>query len=755
MRESEFISAVAGQSVFSDVDIRRFVPYGALTNANIDDAIDAAIAYAVANTGPGMIGPGFVVTVPAGIWTLSRPHVFPAFGEYRCAIGLQGAGMNSTIFVVNTDAEASFVFTFGTESFANPAATGFTLNLRVLNFSIVAANETTCKRSGIRLYGAVNPLVQGVRVRFMFRDDATESQCYGIDLRGVIVGGVGLNGQFINLRNCDIYGCMIGINVKGCYPCTFDDVHSQGCFFANGIIQGSTVAWLNSGIQGGGGMGLWPHVWFGNRDMPSVMSGFDATAGLISGTGVTCSAQSNRLCVVSGGTLAGLDAREDKARWVRLTPTGSTANELKVRGVYKVSRILGSGSMEIIKGSNHTSQGGLTAQMCQAEGQVTLRASNLYNEGSLRASIGAYRDDGFMGGSEYSIENAEFQGGSFIIEANCVKSVTVRGIRQSNTAIKTARLEYVDSSDIEADRSHIEADDYSHAGLRCLDNTSFPNSTACKGTWRSANGGNAMSARSSLRELGAVELWDVRVTSSLSLTGVSVNSITGLINGTVLTPSATAPAGAKPTYTGLDPMLDAPAIIGVSGAGAARSSLEGTILAAHLPDHPYSSTLVLVGRVPDTGIANARRFQVKTEGSFPKFVQHIIGLHDNQYVATGSYAFFRTYENQYPNMEGYASYSTTTDTDAHAWIASAAHSAGYGSQAISWDRGEWLAGGARSAHPVHFTGANMTVGIGAEFGAVNSGSLVWTLAAVVPRSWAHAEHVRFMDLLRREFPLEP
>jgi hypothetical protein len=736
----------------SDVDVRRFVS-GALSNANIDDAIDAAIAWAVANTGTDLTGPGYMVTVPAGKWTLARPHVFPAFGTYRCAIGLQGAGMNLTVFSVVSDAEASPVFTFGTASFPSPSSIGFTLYLRVFGFSINAANEGSCKRTGIRMYGAVNPLIQGVSVRGLYAADSTEDQGRGIEILPVTVDGVRLNSQFVDMRNCDVYGCMTGLYVRLSYPCTFDNVHAQGCMFENAIIQGSTVTWINSGIQFGS-IGVFPDRWYGNRNMPGVVSGFDSTAGLINATSVTCGAQSGGLCVVSGGTLAGLDAREDKARWVRLTPTGSTANELKVKGVYKIRRILSDTSMEIVKGSNHTSQGGLSAQLCQADNQVTLTLTNVYNESlNNRATVGAWRDD--TGGSEYVIEKAEFQGGEFILEADRVKSVTIRNIRQSNTTVKAAKLEYVESSDIEADISKIEADDYSYAGLRCLDNTSFPNALSVKGTWRSANGGTAARLRSALRELGAVEIWDVRVASSLSLTGADVNSITGVVNGTILLPSTTAPAGLKPTYTALDLGLDAPAIVGVTGAGAARSFMEGQILAANLPSYGYTTTLVLIGRVPDTAISFARRFQARTEGAFPNFVQHFIGLHDNQYRATGTYAYYRTYGNEYPNNEGSSVYSATTDTEPHVWVSSAMQTVADGAQALSWDRGEWIAGGPVSVRPFHFLGANMLVGIGAELGQVNSGSLIWTVAAVIPRSLAHAEHQRIVDLARVEFPLEP
>lgn len=739
-------TTIVDRLAMSLIDLRRFAPGFELTDANIDDAFDAAIASAIAATAPGLTAQGFEAIVPAGRWTLSRPHAFPAFGEYKCAVGLRGAGMNSTIFLVETDVAASAVFTFGTEAYTGPG-NAMTFYARIEGFSVVAKTEDNCKRTGIRLYGAVFPLLEQVRIRGLSAADATAEQGRGVEILSALENGARVNGQFVTMRNCDIYGCMIGLYIRMCYPVTLDNVQSQGCHLANAVIQGSTVNWTNSGIQHAGLVGSWPERWYGNRDMPAVMSGWDATAGLISATGVTCSVQSGGVCTVSGGTLAGLDAREDKARWVRLTPAGASANELKVRGVYKISRILADGSLEIYKGSNHTAQNGLTAQLCECEGPVTLAISAVYNEATtLRATIGMYRPN--TGATECVIEKAEFQGGDFIIEAERVQSVSVRDIRSSNSAVRVARLEYVETSCIEADIARIHADDYSRAGMRYLDASTFPDNPGSKGSWRGADGGNAMSVLSSLRQLGAVEIWDVRRTASLSLTGANVNSITGLLRGNVLTPGGAT----KPTYAPLDPMLEAPAIVGVTGVGGAFMS--GTIAAAHLPSKPYSTTLVLVGRLPDvTTTASAREMRALTT-SGPGYVIHILGLHNGVHYPTGTYAYFYSSGNAYPNNGGQSQFSATPDTEAHAWIASVAHSSSLGAQAVTWDRGDYIPGGPRSAHPYHFPGVDMLVSIGGEYGTPYSGALIWTLAAIVPRSWSRAEHIRFMDLLRREFPLE-
>jgi hypothetical protein len=741
------LAAQPNLETLSTVDLRMFVPGRVLTDANIDDAIDAAIAYAMSQTGPGLDGPGYDVIVPAGKWTLSRPHAFPAFGAYRCAVGLRGAGRDKTIFLVTTDVAASAVFTFGAATYTGPGV-AMTFGLRVSGFSVMAAVEGSCNRTGLRFYGAVNPAVRDVRVRGLCHAASTADQARGIEVLPVLENGQYVNSQFFDMRDVDIFSCMTGLYVRLSYPVTLDNVMVQGCFFQNAIIQGSTVTWLNSGIQGG--LSDDPNVWYGNRDMPNTVSGFDSTAGLGSGTGATCGTQTSKLCVVTG--LSGLDPWLDKARWIRLTPAGASANELKARGVYKIERVLSATSCTIRKGSNHTSQGSLSWQICECEGQNTLTIRNTYNETLRKATIGGWRDS--QGGSAYVIESAEFQGGQFIMEADNIRSVTIRNIRESNGAAKAVQLAYVDWSEIEADVSRVECDEYSWPGMRCLDNTSFPNGVYSKGTARTANGGSQVRLLAALREMGAVEVWDVRATSSLSLTGANVNSITGLIKGNVLTPGSAAPAGAKPTYTALDPLLDMPAIVGVSGAGAARSHMAGLIAASHLPNYPYSTTIVLIGRCPDTVVNNFRRAQVKTEDPGGGFVQHIIGLHDNQYAATGSYAYYRVYNNFYPNNEGYASYSLTTDTDPHIWIAGAASPMHLGAQIMSWDKEVWKAGGVRTAHPSHFVGRDLQVGIGAEYAGINSGSLIWTVFAVIPHALSHAEHQKLVDLARHEFPLE-
>ena len=134
--------------------------------------------------------------------------------------------------------------------------------------------------------------------------------------------------------------------------------------------------------------------------------------------------------------------------------------------------------------------------------------------------------------------------------------------------------------------------------------------------------------------------------------------------------------------------------------------------------------------------------------------RHLIGLNDNQYAPTGPYAFYRTHDNFYPNLSGQASYSLTADTDPHIWISGAASPFALGSQIMSWDKEVWKHGGLRSPNPSHFVGENMSVGIGAEYDAINSGSLIWTTFAVIPHALSNAEHQKLVDLGRNEFPLE-
>jgi hypothetical protein len=739
------IAAQPNLATLSTVDLRMFVPGRVLTDGNIDDAIDAAIAYAMSQTGPGFKGPAPIIRCPAGKWTLTRTHTFAGFpGEAnRCVIGFRGESMNETIFLLTSALAGAPVFIFGNAS--TPGPDPWTQYLRVHGFSIVGTDEENTHASGIRVYCAVKPIITDVRVRGLNSASCTYEQGRGLEVLPALGAGVPINSQFMVARDCDFSINMTGVYVETSYPFLFDNVFAEGNHFQNAVFSACMGEWRNSGAQFGG-TGAYPDRWYGNRNTPGIVTGFSKAFGsAISGASIAVAVGTLTLVTLPGASLT----QYDRSRWVRLTPAGSSANEIKSRGMYKIDSIASATTAWIRKGSNHTAQGSLTAQLFECAGGTELTFDNLYDEGHRIASYGFYRDN--VGGGAYVVRRplAFIASGGFIVESDGPARVRLEAPPAANLE-NVARVWMTKESFIDGPPSRNQVDDYSHPGhasrsawQRTLAGT-IPSDDRFPYAYRDAGGGSAVRVRTALQEMGFLEVWDARATSSINIVSSDARTWTGLLKGTVLSPTT---AGLYPLYTPDDPLFGGPCVTMVAGTHLTGRSFKGAIAAANLPTHRYSCTIFTIARMESAAAP---------PGSELCRVQ--VGTADyNQFIAFNDALWT---SGVYGMNEGtgignaLTPFTPAIDTDPHAYVFGRSPDS---TNFVSSDNGEDYRG--HSSHTGGFTashtiGANLDVVVGGVGATYLHRAFRVALVAVKIGTLSQAEARKLIDLSRNEWPLE-
>jgi hypothetical protein len=714
--------------------------YGTLTNANIDAAIDATHAEAKtmsAGIGLGAGGPGVIIKAPRGNFELAQSHHFPAPGQYEIAVGFEGPGMNELIFRA-ANGGAGSVFTFGSFD-AAPSPLPHTFYLRVGGFSILAETEGNCKRNGITFYGPVNPLIQDIRVRGLWAPDALWSQGHAIQMLECESEGQRVNSQFPVIRDCDVFACMTGLYVVQAGPMSVRDSCFQGSRFQNIVADGVGGEFSNVGVQNSDDDAQY---WFGNRRTANVVSGFSRTAGMASGTGATLGAAVGNLSPLTG--VSGLTPH-DEFRWIELTTAGASPNEVKVRGMYKIHSVAADGaSAWIEKGSNHTSQA-VAWQVRQGLDNI-VTFSRLYDEGgSAGPMFGFYDSTNRVG--RYAVRDCVYStgaGAECLVEAQSCAVVEVKGGMSS--AAMHSKLRFVVDSDIDAPIDQIFADEYSYPGLKCLRWTDSPNGGyEPRLIPHSSAGPISKRFKTAILEMcaGKGDYWTARAAPSLSLTATAVNSITGLINGTVLTPYA-----AKPTYVASDTEFEGPCIAQAVGNDVNAQYMRGTIPANKLPSKPYPITLIVISRTPTTTQANDRRI-VASAASGPTLM-NMLSFNDLAYAAGGgtwNLYHSATYGSLDGNNTRFA--GSVNDTAPHIWIGTLAPNSH--SSARSWDGDVGAAVGPSGNKPWMIPGTDLRVSIGTYDGNNDTGALSWVDIAVVPRMLSLDEQRALVDLARNDW----
>lgn len=711
--------------------LTQFAPDGIVTDDNIDDALDAAWAAAAARVeDSGLSYPGVAIVLPPGTFRPARAHVFPSVGRYELFPHFIGAGSDLTTFVVDSDATASALFTFGSQTHDPDSPLPHFFHTRIGGFSIIAETDQTCLRSGMVVYNPVYCVLYDIRIRGLAHPDMLWTQCYGLQILYGISGGQNVNSQHVKLRDIDVYGCGVGLYVRQAAPFIIDNCTFQGNHFRNCVFDGVLGNWNTGAAQSGQGD---TGRWWGGREEASVVSGFAYTTGLPSGTGATCSVQTGQ-GVGTGGTCvvtcpgASFDIENHGGLWIELTTAGESANEKKVRGLYRVAEVLSATTVRINKGSNHAEQTGLAWQMRGNVGACLMEIANVYDEGYPTRTMFDFSDRQAIRGSRLVFDGNVWSSAGPVVRAFFVDSVAVINAKIVNGAI----LRYTNESRIDAPLFSIDADAYSTSGLTCRE---AADSDTYGRAWRGPAGGAAARLRSACQELGAVDIWDARVASSLSLTGADVNSWTGLLNSTVLTPPAT-----KPTYDAADATLG-PVVKTATGAGAARSMLRGVVDDTLVPTHDFVCTLVIVMRLPSAVDVTDRRIITQSSGTNTQ-LQFATSEQPGAFMFQAVGTAYKSY--CAPTI------NATADTDPHVFVA------GIGGRA-DLPEAQFFSDLARADGPseanagLHGGSTDLQVSIGTYYDSNDSGELDIAFLAVIPRALSKAEKQWLIDLACNEW----
>jgi hypothetical protein len=721
----EASTAALGTRVYSQVfDVRNFTNGAPLSNTNIDAAIAAARDAAIAAVaGTGLSGRGAVVSCPAGEWQIAGNHVFPSAGVYEMPVSFRGAGKTETIFHVSTDVGHTPVFTFGSFN-VDPNPLPHTAYLEVGGFSIVGENGNgPCNRIGIRMYGPIVPLVSDYRARGLRDPGCRWDECHALQILESQSGVALVNSQFPMIRDSDIFGCNVGIYLLQCGPTAIENVHCQGNQFREAIFENSDVTWSYGGIQGGS-RSVSADVWNGNLDAPSITTGWSSTTAsgggaLPSGTGATCETQTDRLCTVRD--LSGLDTSGRAQRaggheymFLELITAGSSANERKVGGIYKIEQVLSATSCTIRKGSNHTSQSGLTWQVRQSRGYNRITIDHLYNESTGADSLlGVYA--GQVARSSAEVINCTFSTNAAsraYVEAHNADKVSVRNVTQSANLPKyDAYVRNCGQTFVDNVESRVYADDASAPGVMCL--SSWQSSPQLNNPgirtqgWKDRLGGRSVRLARAMAEMDFAEYWDARIVSSVNANAGNAESITGRLGGTVLGPRN---PGIFPLYEPLDAGFEGPCIVNVPGTGTTGGSIQGTIPHARFPaDRRFSLSIVIVARLESAtpGPADPLRVWLSQAG------YGFMGLAFNDGVFTsggqGSYALTPFYQGPDSYTGNALLFSAQADTDPHVWVLST-HATG--SAAVSTDYDAIYEQGASYAFESFVPGVDINIQIG-------------------------------------------
>ncbi len=711
------------------IDVTQFVPDGILTDDNIVEAIEAARekAYSLTSESAAWC---YDVLVPAGRFTLPAGQILPTFpgtGVNTPTPGLVGAGSTKTIFVVSPDSVTRpFALTCGDAS--------YTFHQLLKGFAIHGAGGATFG-SGIDIVLSYYQRLDDIEIRG-FGQVQTDSQ--GIGIRFVPTS----NHQHARLTDVLVHTCQTGYVVGNLAQGTFERVDAHFSSWLGAIVEGSQINWVGANLQSTTVAA--PDRWY---SLPSQFgfnfaSGFGYTTGMDSGLAGALGVASGAFSTLTG--LTGLDVIADRGRWIRLTDLAPLSPD-KTTGVYKIAEVLSATSCTIYKGSNHTARTGLTWQVCgHSGGNYLTIAGASYDESEKHAFLLAGGDE--VGASIYTLRDSIFANATYIVDADRVGTVNVENVTGSSGVL----LRGVSASYIPGLlRNQVITDDAAYVGAVCR---AGAGAEASLGGFVDSRGGRSKRVRSLVRELGAVEAWDPRATSTLALSGADVTSWTGFINGVVFN---LVNVGVEPVYDAADAVFGTPVVRTV---GNANPALQG-IFTAVIPTGvlpaamPYTSSIFVVYRMTNTAAndgvgAGNRGIYVMDAAS-----QHRPEVHFNDNIGIASPAhYMQTYSDVAGGNISNGQFATPVDLLAHAVAASAGsplNKQRFTTDAFGDEYKNYNNDSRIDAHP---PASALTVSLGANFGQAQ-GSFTCAFVAIFPRALSQIEQLQLIDAARNEWPI--
>lgn len=726
------------------VSIERFAPNRVLTADNFDQALRDAVAWCYTTNTSDF---AYCVELPPGVWPVTNTTLNFA-GTYSAGTktpGIIGPGSTVCKLVVHGD------FTAG-RGFIELGTNDYTVGQFFKGFTISAFGGNAVG-IGIRAVNTFQLLMEDVRVEGYLANQHHDSG-WGISFEYDDIN-MSNQHQHATLRSVRVSLCQSGIKFWNVAQLVCDDVwvnqclwmsqsysHLLGASFTGGNLQGDND--LTNGNAGA--------RWFNRSLTPECATGWHYTTGLPSGAAATLSTTTLAAdpdtgntnvgtCTLTGLTGMSLDM---VGNWIQLTAASGTpfVSDDNVSGLYRIIGYVSATSVTIAKGTNHSSHAGVTWQVCGHDGGNQIQFGGFpYHEGKRAAMLFFGRD--LVTDSTYDVTGFMAYN-TMVMIANRVGRVRMNSCGPVAGSY-FARLSQVNSFSTDADWTTLAMDGWSRQGVvarsRGLTNI-------ITGTWQGSKS-QASRANSFVTERGGWS-FDPARSDKLTLSGTDITTVKSVQDDTVtLAPEY---VGSKPSYVASDAYFGGPCFNLVGGVATATKNLIGTIPAAKLPAARFQPTLLVVARLPTTGVdaGGLRRIIARATDGSRDFQ---VGFNDGALYAGGNY--FEGYSVDLGGA-GYVQIRNTADVLPHAYV-------------VRWEmRGNGATGKAQAVDELsgatENTLSNLTRAT-AETWAGNTDMLLWlckdlgaTIAslyvryvAVIPYALGIEEIDQFMDMAAHQF----
>lgn len=721
--------------------VDRFVPgwpNTPLDSGNFDAALRAAKAWCYEQVVPNGTF-AFNVGLPAGLWpttraTLDFPGTYLIIGSPPTP-GMVGPGSGQCVLdVLGTGTAGVGMLTLGADTYTR---------FQTLKGFRVRARDAV--GIGIRAVCTFKLTIEDVRV-----DGFNVSQHFdsGWGIAFEQPSNVLDQHQHVTLRSVSVDQCQSGIKLTAVAQLTADDVWVNQCMwlshtydgvlgasFTGGNLQGSDNLVNNGGTH-----------WYGQTLHPECATGWSRTTGLPGGSAATLSTTTYvtdpdtgiagvGTCVVGGLTGITLDA---VGNWITLQAASGTpyVSDDRVAGIYQILEYISPTSVRILKGTTHTAKTAVTWQMRGTAGGnfVSVRGFP-YHEGARRCVF--FFGPDLVADSVYSLDGVLAFNTMALIANGRVGQVRLHS--SGGGVDKVARLTLVNQFTTDVRHDRVVMDGWSRQGTVARATDLYLTS----GTWEGARS-PAARLNSFVTERGGWSFDPARIDKH-TLSTLNITQVRSVQDDAItLAPQY---VGSPPAYVVSDAGFDGPCWNLQGGATGATRNLNGSIPAAKLPSTPYSPTLLVVARLPNTTVdPDAVRRMMLRANDGTRDMQ--VAFNDGAFYAGGNY--FAAYSATLGGS-GSVRIRSAVDTDPHAY-------------AVRWEmRGNGLGGAMQGTDELSggaefnvdniarenaetFPGAmDMLLWFLHDFGNGNAGLLVrWV--GVLPAPLGSGEIEQWMDM---------
>lgn len=622
--------------------IEKYVPGGgALTFENFDASLRAAAAACYAEyDDTGYAAP--CVRIPDGNWKLdlaNGPVVFP--GSYGGLPGLEPAlGVNNqghTPGIIGNGASQCTIIAYGDL----PAGRG------VFEWGVVGGSWPLMPIIKGFTLAAYSGAAVGSGLRFKeqtFLAYLEDVYVFGFGAAQGYDDGIGiafdkaLSGphQHIHMHRVSAQGCQLGGKFENCAQFTFTQCHFNQCLWMSVSFSGCVGTWRGGTMQDGDqplSTFARDNYWFGGTLHPSCSTGYSHV--LLSGSGASIATATYATdpdttqtgvgtTLVSGLSTSITNIHE--GMWLSLSNGVAAGSGNIVRGLYQISRYVGPGQVEVLKGTSHPATTGLDYELRAHEPNFIDIPSYIYHEGFKRCMWFLGPNYSFQG-EQWSICNQQPQNTMGVLAQNGF------GLKLELTNIWASgapKARIVNCSDIRTNEpfdqygADVILDDYSRRGME----------------QRNRFIRRARRLSNYVEEVHGFS-WLMKHTDTVTLaTGTEVSEWRSRQDSAV----KFVPLHATHycTYVPSDAGFGGPALQVDGGNAAAISagtykSMRCTIPSAKLPPNKCFPTLLVIGRLLST-TPDASGVRIVRLTTSDNLVAMQVGVNDATFFPTGVYA---------------------------------------------------------------------------------------------------------------------